>query len=1286
MNHEMLSRTSENTIHITAEFYEDGYVLRSGRSKIHRYDLDLYVRRDITLDQLLGAVFCGLRDLLQKKYKLDLSENLMGIVYQDQQDPYAFRASDPMRGGRSLRPARRENVRMRVEALRYRNQRRKLADLNQRYRMVSDERLEQSPENRERLDAIVCWQVFHECYQSYANGYPDALGEADAAQVRSRAYRMHPVIARSAVDLQNDDDGGYYGAARHPQLQLTQSQDGSKTLAELGFLSSTRLIFDPVLWHHSAALYDTRTLDPTISERLPYYVCGKRAERESDTTPVSIRPIKPPPLKPDLRHTPLVLLIPLVMLLASMLTISLGGGIETSSMMLVFILMLTATLLTGLVCWGLYWISYKWTAKLWLEPYTRQIRRTLRELTARQQRDVDMMHQDHPPVYSPTGHADLIHQVLNFEGILYGSEPGDRDFLHARVGTSEEDSCLVPSEFPVVGTNGDGPFSEICYRNLRRRNPDDFSLVWDRAKGEDRRTGADYGMLTDLPGDLAREYGWLKDAPVLLDLKNAGAVGLVYQDRKRTFAPLIRNLILDLSFHHAPEHVQMVALWPQERDWKSRNDLVRAYKYLPHFAGLLKDRSAFAFDKKEATAIFDQIYNKLRDNQEMPHVIMFVMEEYGLRNHPLASYLPGNLDQALLDWGITFVFCKHAEQELPAWCASTLMVDPQDHWYLLPCRRSERERREYTDRAAWGQYRLKPDTLVDASRVQDHKPAEDLLFRAFKTISAIRHRREDHNQLMPMLDLFSMLTYPDSVEVCTSRDPEERKAYLLQLRQLLRAAVDDNWSVGLGGNLETPIGCGETDLVMLDLHESADGPNLLIAGERDTGKTTAALTLFCTMALLYGPDHLELIPVDLCDRGLARELQGLPHTHQDWILQGGEREDAEQYLQRLCSHMEDEALYRRQQFNRFGVDCLEDFNRASGTDMKHLFVILDDYEMLARMAPEGMDLSRLLVDLSATAHGLGIHFVVISDGSTMAVDDRLLETLQGRICLRIRDLDMARRICRSDEPTRMTMAGKGRGYRIGGPETTAEVFHLGFGGVDAAGLAYTPFRVVQTPTGGRNRVFFDSTEYAPDDQADIDAWLKAVFAPLEIRYRQKRRGPQNPPPWEEARDKDHEADRRNGAHGAYSEDRSGDARWNGTHGTYPEDETGDARWHGMHGSTSDDGAGDVRWNGTNASHRKQRTEEKRRNDETVDPSQEAEEQAHQERQWGRDQWKERYYRQWNGYPYNHIAPDHRQAEPETECHWVRPDEALQQPVPFGISQTRFLASVMMEKCSTRNRI
>lgn len=83
MNNKELIPGADNVIMISAEFLEAGYMLKSGRADLHRYELDLYVRSDITCEQLLGAIYAGLRDVLTKCYQLDVQKDLTGAIYND---------------------------------------------------------------------------------------------------------------------------------------------------------------------------------------------------------------------------------------------------------------------------------------------------------------------------------------------------------------------------------------------------------------------------------------------------------------------------------------------------------------------------------------------------------------------------------------------------------------------------------------------------------------------------------------------------------------------------------------------------------------------------------------------------------------------------------------------------------------------------------------------------------------------------------------------------------------------------------------------------------------------------------------------------------------------------------------------------------------------------------------------------------------------------------------------------------------------------------------------------
>ena len=1296
MSEVLHSRKNENIIRITVEFLEDGYVLKSGRSKVHRYDLDLLVRDDITLNALLGAVYAGIRRELEERYGLQLKDNLAGIVYQDLQDPFAHRAADGQRGNRRLRPQLAERLRMRVDAMRYRDQRRRLADMEERYPMLPDDTAGMTPEEKERLGWIVCWQVFHECYHAYVNGYPDKEGEPSEEDVHSAEYLCHPVISRSSVDLRSDDNGAYYGAARHPQLQLVRKRDGERTLRDLGFLTTTRLIFDPVLWHYSGALYDERKLDPTIGSQLPYFEVGDHQDQDREDDGVSILPLVQPPRWPDLRQMPQILLPPLIMLTVILAMLGLGGELQTDNIMGLMGIMVSATVLTGGVSWFLHWFTYWLSLRRWLRPYEAEIRQTLRVLVERQGRDCAMMQQAHPPVWTPDSRTDLVSQTLEFSSDIYGLRPGDWDFLKVRLGTSAAGSRLVPSVFPVTGVSGEGVFSEIRYKNIRGRNPESFRLVLDRRGTRKKKEDPNTGSLSDLPEDIAREYGHLTHAPVLLDMKSGDAHGLVFRDRDMEFDPFLENLVLDLCFHHSPEHLQFVMLCPREQNWKERHDRIRRFKHLPHFDELLKDRSAFAFSKKEAWELFDQLQT-LRlchrsEGQALPHIVVIVQEEYDLRTHPLGETLRSPRSEADTADGITFLFCKRTERELPPRCTSVLVADRSDKWFLLPGRRKAEQRANYRNNSGWERYRLEPDPMVRAVERADLKADVERCFHAFKILSALRHREEDRSRVPALLELFQMLTYPDPMLSCGGQTAEERRMYQQDLYVMLSSAIKDNWSVGRIENLAVPIGRTEDGLAYLDLHELQAGPHLLITGNGRTGKTSAAITYFCVLGLLYSPEYVTMIPVDLHGRGLARAMKQLPHTREGSGLEGGERMDAVRYIRSLIQWLDDEILRRKQLLGQLGEETIDAYNRRAQEMLRRIFVAIDDFDDLANIVADHVDLPGQMSRLLRSCENLGIHVVLISDKLEPSISPDLMDQLDARLCMRLSDAGEAKRIVGINDPARENMPGNGRAYLRGSLGTMAEYVQVAYSGSDICGSAYTPFQVVLAAAGGAYSSFFDSKTYVPPSDADADAWAKAAREPVHIVHgRKKTDGVKlGGNAWHGGQPSGGSGDARHGGQpfGGSGDARYGDQPFGGSgdarHGGQPSGGSGDARY----GDQPFGGSGDVR-RGSQPSGGAGEPEagaywEKPDQTWTEDSGDRSEDWTHQPWEAAPENadWKERYFRRWRPYNYSHVPPQVPKEETPLSGEWIRPDEVLVRRAPFGISQQDF-TSWVMRNCAAR---
>ena len=99
-------------------------------------------------------------------------------------------------------------------------------------------------------------------------------------------------------------------------------------------------------------------------------------------------------------------------------------------------------------------------------------------------------------------------------------------------------------------------------------------------------------------------------------------------------------------------------------------------------------------------------------------------------------------------------------------------------------------------------------------------------------------------------------------------------------------AIRKNWGFsGERGNaditksLRVPIGkMDETDTAYLDLHEKAEGPHMLVAGTTGSGKTETIITYLLELCVLFRPDELNLLLVDMKGGGFTKRIGQLPHV------------------------------------------------------------------------------------------------------------------------------------------------------------------------------------------------------------------------------------------------------------------------------------------------------------------------------------------------------------------------------------------------------------------------
>ena len=1089
-----LAPDTENEILITLEFLEDGYVLKSGRSHIHRYELDLQVPASITCDQLLGAVYAALREVVTKRYHLDVKENLSRIIYHDRLTMLEDRPPDPERGDFWLRPKALRELRLRAASLRYAGMRRKMSRMDGSYPTMDSPDLAATPEERERLGWLVCWQVYLECFHAYSRGYPGSDGVANAQELLSEQFRCHPVIARGCVNFNSPENNMELEGAKLPLLWLEQKNHGDLTLKELGFCDASRLIFDPVLWHQTAVLFDERDLDAWQRANLPFDNLSKRRAVDFDRRELYVLPPSAPPEIGPPALAPIV--IPPLITTGSVLAAlyGMGTGLEPEHLGLLSGTMVASTVLSSMVNRWLQRRAADAALKRWCGPYEDYIRDVLRQIGTRQEQDILKLNEAYPPANGNVDNA-LVRKALRVSGDIYSRRPEDPDFLQVRLGTSKPGSALVPSVFPVTGSITGDRFTGFRYRNLRSGGCMPFELVVPDGK----KRAAEGCELAELPGAIARRFAYLEYAPVLLDLKRQPSVGLVVAPRME-HGPFLANLLLDLCFYHHPDDVQVLMLCRETAQWRERHDGIACYKHLPHFRRLLTDRSAFAFGKREAWTILDRVAklleNRTRDGGVLPHILIVAEQDYGLTNHPLWELLHSE-DTV----GATALLCLHSVHELPRDCGCLIRASGPREWYLLPCLRGMDEQERCS---TYERYAFEVDDFSESSEEPRKNREQDPLYQAFKTLSALYDRQNARPAVPDYVELFRVLRLSDGLK--TLGDVVDESGSLTdqglaqKLRDQIIGLVSENWADSDPEDLSVCIGRGEEGPVYLNLTDEADGAHLAVVGRRKSGKSAAVISYLIALCARLPVELLQLELLDLGGVGLSGALRGLPHAKVFLDQAAGSSVEAERQLQSYLDYLKAHITHRKLQLRQTGSATVLEHNRkcraGSRSPLAHLFSVIEDFDELldivSQADPERRDdIQRDILNVIEETQGLGIHFIVLCRRAGDCPSDEFLKAIPARICMKVDSPETSVQVIGTSHAAQI-MRSYGRGYLRRGTGTYCEYFQMGYSGGDIVCRRYAPFSISMIQPGGQRETFFDSEQYQPAS-SDADAVVYTAY-------------------------------------------------------------------------------------------------------------------------------------------------------------------------------------------------
>ena len=443
------------------------------------------------------------------------------------------------------------------------------------------------------------------------------------------------------------------------------------------------------------------------------------------------------------------------------------------------------------------------------------------------------------------------------------------------------------------------------------------------------------------------------------------------------------------------------------------------------------------------------------EEAKIPHIVMIVFDEYGLKEHAFAEYLPkppkaGTAQSNEL--GLSFVFASKYKEYLPAYCDDVVNFTGKE-MTLTP-----------HDNVAERKIFLYDNWSSSGNTERFYASYIEKMTMAMRFFSSVFYVRKAQNGKVPSsVSLYEVSDFP---------------------KNSLADSIRTNWGVGSNSvrvnpteSLRVPIGKTEKGLAYLDLHEKADGPHMLVAGTTGSGKTETMISYLLELCMQYRPDELNLLLVDMKGGGFTKRMGHLPHVVGAVTDVDGDENgtSAEYMLRRFLNAMKSEVKRRKLLFNTMHVDSIDGYIQAysdieshigkkklSGEEARHLrsmvdnkedklahlILVVDEFTELKRFSNENGDVDFIqeITTLARIGRSLGFHIILISQNIEGAITDDIRVNSNARLCLKVATKQASKEMIGTELAASAYMPGNGRAYLLVGTGSRLEYFQSAYSG------------------------------------------------------------------------------------------------------------------------------------------------------------------------------------------------------------------------------------------------
>ncbi len=710
----------------------------------------------------------------------------------------------------------------------------------------------------------------------------------------------------------------------------------------------------------------------TGNQQYPKFYRNTRVLKQINTEKIQI--IDPPNEVEKPKGGLLKSLIPALITLA--LTIVLRGVMGGGG---TFIILSACTMTMGIVTTIITFIGdrrkYKRDRIEREEKYNKYIekkREDIEEAREEESTEMDAMY------YSQQEECKLIE---DFSYKLFERKPEDEDFLSVRLGTGKV----------------------LAQRVIEYKKQEQLDI----------KEG-----LSQMPEKLAQEYQYLKEVPIVCNLKESNAVGVVgnaYDARD-----FVKNMIIDLCSRHYHTDLRLIIICGEDKV-----EHIKWTRYIPHLNN--QNTRNIVCDEESKNRIFEFMYKELAHREEskgkVPYYVVLVLEDVGIKRHPISRYIStaGN-------YGFSFVFFEELEERLPMGCTKLIRLS---------------------------------DSRREGELIDVNNSGEGLQFQ-YNLLS--------HDKVKEMAMKLAPV-YTEEISLESSLVKNITLYELLGITNVGKLNLQARWGESVTEkSLAAPLGVNsKNELVYLDLHEKYHGPHGLVAGTTGSGKSEILQSYILSMATLYHPHEVGFMIIDFKGGGMVNQFRNLPH------LIGAITNIDGKEIDRSLKSIKAELKKRQRCFAEADVNHIDAYisKFKKGEVMEvipHLIVIVDEFAELKAEQPEFM---KELISAARIGRSLGVHLILATQKPAGQVNEQIWSNSKFKLCLKVQNKADSNEVLKS--PLAAEIKEPGRAYLQVGNNEIFELFQSAYSGAPADMSAISEkkeFYIAKVPLSGKREVIY----------------------------------------------------------------------------------------------------------------------------------------------------------------------------------------------------------------------